>query len=297
MSRRTEVQVGITVLVALVTLLWGVTYLKDLTLQRKVTVWKVKFPQTGGLGASDEVQVNGIRKGLVSKIELAGDGVYVDLGLDSDVLLTRDCKVSIRNVGLMGEKVIFVEMHPTGVAYTSRDTIQGIFELGMGEVMGQMGGTTESLDRVVRQLERISTRLEESGDVEATITNFRATSEELRDAMKENRALVHSTMENANAVSQTARELTEGRQAQIERTLDTMERSVANIERLTARLDSLRAETQALVGKVDHGDGSLSKLINDRQLYDDVRASVNSLNLLIEDIKKHPRKYINLSIF
>ena len=85
--------------------------------------------------------------------------------------------------------------------------------------------------------------------------------------------------------------------AQIERTLDTMERSVANIERLTARLDSLRAETQALVAKVDHGDGSLGKLINDRQLYDDVRASVTSLNLLIEDIKKPPRKYINLSIF
>ncbi|MBK7368079.1 MAG: MCE family protein [Candidatus Eisenbacteria bacterium] len=92
MSRRTEVQVGITVLVALVTLLWGVTYLKDLTLQRKVTVWKVRFPQTGGLGPSDEVQVNGIRKGLVTKIELAGDAVFVDLGLDSDVKLTSDSK-------------------------------------------------------------------------------------------------------------------------------------------------------------------------------------------------------------
>ncbi|MBI5169682.1 MAG: MCE family protein [Candidatus Eisenbacteria bacterium] len=297
MSRRTEVQVGITVLVALVTLLWGVTYLKDLTLQRKVTVWKVKFPQTGGLGQSDEVQVNGIRKGLVSKIELAGDGVYVDLGLDSDVKLTSDSKVSIRNVGLMGEKVIFVELHTTGRAYTARDTIPGIFELGMGEVMGQMGGTTESLDRVTRQLARIAARLEESGDVEATVANFRATSEELRAAVEENRKLVHEIVANANSVSATARDLTTERKAQLERTLDSAERSAQNLERLSARLDSLRGDVQVVVAKVDHGDGTLAQLINDRQLYDDVRASVGSLNALIEDIKKNPRKYINLSIF
>lgn len=297
MSRRTEVQVGITVLVALVTLLWGVTYLKDLTLQRKVTVWKVRFPQTGGLGQSDEVQVNGIRKGLVSKIELAGDAVYVDLGLDSDVKLTTESKVSIRNVGLMGEKVIFVELHTGGRAYTTRDTIPGVFELGMGEVMGQMGGTTESLDRVTRQLARIADKLEQTGDVEATVANFRATSEELRAAVEENRKLVHAIVTNANAVSETARELTTERKAQLERTLDSAERSAQNLERLSARLDSLRGEVQSVVGKVDHGDGTLAQLINDRQLYDDVRTSVNSLNALIEDIKKHPRKYINLSIF
>lgn len=297
MSRRTEVQVGITVLVALVTLLWGVTYLKDLTLQRKVTVWKVKFPQTGGLGQSDEVQVNGIRKGLVSKIQLAADGVYVDLGLDSDVKLTTDSKVSIRNVGLMGEKVIFVELHPTGRAYTTRDTIDGIFELGMGEVMAQAGGSMEALDRVAKQLARLSDKLEERGDVEATIANFRVTSEELRAAMEENRKLVHQIVGDAAAVSSTARELTTERQAQIERTLDSAERSAQNLERLSARLDSLRGEVQTVVGKVDHGDGTLAQLINDRKLYDDVRASVNSLNALIEDIKKNPRKYINLSIF
>lgn len=297
MSRRTEVQVGITVLVALVTLLFGVTYLKDLTLQRKVTVWKVKFPQTGGLGASDEVQVNGIRKGLVSKIDLKGDAVYVDLGLDSDVQLTTDSKVSIRNVGLMGEKVIFVELHASGRPYTARDTIPGIFELGMGEVMGQMGGTTESLDRVAKQLARLSERLEQSGDVEVTIANFRATSQELRGAVEENRALLHTMMTHANQAAESAQELTVGRQAQIERTLDTIERSVNNVERLSVRLDSLRAEVQSVAAKADHGDGTLAQLINDRKLYDDVRGSVNSLNTLIEDIKAHPRKYFNLSIF
>ena len=297
MSRRTEVQVGITVLAALVTLLWGVTYLKDLTLQRKVTVWKVKFPQTGGLGPSDEVQVNGIRKGLVNKIDLRGDAVYVDLGLDSDVRLTSDSKVSIRNVGMMGEKVIFVELHTTGRPYTAQDTIPGIFESGMGEVMAQAGGSMDALDRVAKQLARLSDKLEERGDVEATISNFRATSEELRAAVEENRKLVHQIVGDAAAVSSTARELTTERQAQIERTLDSAERSAQNLERLSARLDSLRGEVQSVVGKVDHGDGTLARLINDHALYDDVRTSVNSLNALIEDIKKNPRKYINLSIF
>ena len=38
MSRRTEVQVGVTVLVALAVLLWGVTYLKELSLANRLQV-------------------------------------------------------------------------------------------------------------------------------------------------------------------------------------------------------------------------------------------------------------------
>ncbi|MBK7368078.1 MAG: hypothetical protein IPJ04_09275 [Candidatus Eisenbacteria bacterium] len=167
----------------------------------------------------------------------------------------------------------------------------------MGEVMGQMGGTTESLDSVAKQLARISNKLEENGDVEATIANFRATSQELRAAVEENRKLVRAVLENANAASETARELTTERKAQLERTLDSAERSAQNLERLSARLDSLRARCRPWWAKVDHGDGTLAQLINDKKLYDDVRTSVNSLNALIEDIKKNPRKYINLSIF
>ncbi|MEY4373998.1 MAG: hypothetical protein RL760_164, partial [Candidatus Eisenbacteria bacterium] len=65
MSRRTEIQVGITVLAALGITLWGVTWLKEMSLSRKVRQWHVTFPQTGGLATSDEVQVNGLRKGNV----------------------------------------------------------------------------------------------------------------------------------------------------------------------------------------------------------------------------------------
>ena len=128
MSRRTEIQVGATIIVALVALVGGVTYLKEITLGKKVNTWHVSFPQTGGLGESDEVQVNGIRKGSVGGVRLIGDHVIVDLELSSDIQITRDSKVAIRNIGLMGEKVIFVDLHLSGTPYTDRDTIPGILD-------------------------------------------------------------------------------------------------------------------------------------------------------------------------
>ncbi len=297
MSRRTEIQVGATIIVALVTLMAGVTYLKEFTLGKKLVTWHVSFPQTGGLGEGDEVQVNGIRKGTVGRVALMADRVTVDLALSSDVTITKASTVAIRNVGLMGEKVIFVDLKLTGPSYTDRDTIVGVFEMGMGEVMSSMGPTLTAMEKVTRNLEKLSTRLDQNGDVDQTLANFRETSEELRDALKDNRALLHETLSNVNAVSKTAKELTVDREAQLKRTLDNFERASANLERLSARMDSLRASLQSVTDKVDRGEGSLGALINDKSLYTDVNESVKSMKVLIEDIKKNPRKYINLSIF
>ena len=64
-----------------------------------------------------------------------------------------------------------------------------------------------------------------------------------------------------------------------------------------ARLDSLRGVLQNVTSKVDRGDGTLGKLVNDPRLYDDAKESVAALKTLIEDIRKNPKKYINLRVF
>jgi ABC-type transporter Mla subunit MlaD len=103
-SRTREIQVGATVLVALGITLWGVTWLKQVSLARRVRLWHVTFPQTGGLSTSDEVQVNGLRKGSVQNVALVQDHVAVDLALASDITLTTNCLVAVRNVGLDGRE-------------------------------------------------------------------------------------------------------------------------------------------------------------------------------------------------
>jgi len=292
-----EIQVGLTVLVALAVTLWGVTWLKEFSLARKVRVWYVTFPQTGGLSSSDEVQVNGLRKGSVGRVALVEDHVVVDVALASDIVLTSDCKVAVRNVGLMGEKVIAVDLRASGTPYTARDTIPGIYELGVPEVMAQMGGTVEAITSLATQLKQLADVLERSGSLDKTLSNFHETSEQLRKAVAENRAMLDETLRNLNAASRTAKSLTTDREAQLARTLDSFERSAAGMERLTARLDSLRGSLQSVSGKIDRGDGSLGRLVNDPKLYDDARESVSQLKALIADIKKNPKKYVHLSIF
>jgi phospholipid/cholesterol/gamma-HCH transport system substrate-binding protein len=296
-SRKTEIQVGLTVLVAVGILLWGVTWLKELQLNRGVRVWHVRFSQTGGLGASDEVQVNGMRKGSVQSIQLRGDHVAVDLALTNEVTLTEDCRVAIRNVGLMGEKVIAVDLKTSGRAYTDRDTIAGVFELGMGEVMASVGGSIDALNQLTTRLQGAADMLSPKGEFGQTLRNFRDTSKELAAEVKENRAALKATLENISASSKTVKSLTTDREQQLRTAMDHFSSAAERLDALSARLDSLRASVASVTGKVDRGDGTLGKLVNDDKLYTDVNSSVQSLKALIEDIKKNPKKYLTVRIF
>jgi phospholipid/cholesterol/gamma-HCH transport system substrate-binding protein len=296
-KRTTEIQVGVTVVAALAVLIWGVTWLREFKVGRKVRVWQVSFPQTGGLGPSDEVQVNGIRKGSVSTIDLAGDHVVVHLALERDIELTRDSRISIRNVGLMGEKVIAVDLSATGGAYTERDTVRGVFEPGMGEFMANAGPSFDAMNRVIVSLDRLASRLDREGELDRTIKNLRETSDELLQATRENRALLHETIRNARDASKSAKALTTDREPQIRQTIDALERGAKNFERLTVRMDSALAVAKQVGDKANRGDGTAALLLNDRKLYDDTRATLASLKELIEDMKKNPKKYVNLRIF
>jgi len=297
LSRRTEIQVGITVLVALGILLWGVTWLKEFSINRRIKVWHVMFAQTGGLGASDEVQVNGIRKGSVQGMRLVGDEVVVDLALASDVALTRDSRVAIRNVGLMGEKVIAVDLKTTGGDYAAADTIQGVYEKGVPEVMAELGGSLGAIATITDRLQSVADVLARNGDFAASLKNFRLTSEELRDAVHENRASLRVTIANFSAAARTAKGLTTDREAELRHALDQFSQAAENMNRLSTRLDSLRTSLQTVTSKVERGEGTLGRLVNDDKLYAEINTTVKSLKVLIEDIKAHPKKYLKIGLF
>ena len=297
MSRRTEIQVGLTVLVAVAILLWGVTWLKEFQLQQSVRTWKVWFPQTGGLSSSDEVQVNGLRKGEVRTVHLTGDGVIVELALASDITLTHDSQVAIRNLGVMGEKVISVDYRSTGTHWTERDTLPGIYDRGIPEVMGDVAKTIEAVTQLASKLTELVGTTDRKGDLSATMKNVRLTSEELRNTVSESRRALRGALGDFAASAKTARGLTTDRESQLGKGIADFSSAAGKLDRLSDRMDSLSVRMQSISGKVDRGDGTLGKLVNDRKLYTDFAATVDSLRILISDVKKNPKRYFKVSVF
>lgn len=297
MSRRTEVQVGITVVVAIVILVWGMAWLKEVSLHRSKQVWRVSFEQTGGLSAADEVLVNGIRKGQVRSMKLEGDRVIVELELSKDIVLTTDSGVAIRNVGLMGERVIAVDLRSTGEPLDPARPIEGTYEKGMGEVMGQLGGAIEAITGLSEELRAVAQVMGGGGRMARTIENFTETSNELRLLVADNRAALGEAIGNFAEASRTAKSLTSEREEQLERALDNFASAAQKMDDLSGRLDSLRSVIQTMSSRVERGEGTLGKLVNDDHLYDELNESVTSFKALIEDVKAHPKRYLKFSLF
>lgn len=297
MSRRNEIQVGATVLLSLVVLIWGLAWLKEFTLTQGKTVWTVQFTESGGLAQSDEVQVNGIRKGDVRSMELHGDKVIVKLALDPDIKITHDSRVAIRNVGLMGEKVISVELRMSGTPYRTTDIIPGYYEKDLGAMMGEMGETVTAVRGLAVQLEQIAGMMSPQGKLSATIDNFRRTSEELSLVVSENRAQVRETMRNFTAASGAVKRITVGKEEQFSSAVDHFSSSAEKLDRLAGRMDSLSTVIHSMASRVQSGDGTLGRLVNDEKLYAEVNESVKSMKALIEDVKRNPRKYFKFSVF
>jgi len=248
------------------------------------------------LAQSDQVQVNGIRKGQVKDMNLVGDHVLVRLELASDVVLTRTSVVAIRDLGLMGEKVIDVDLN-YGPPWSERDTIPGVYQQGLAEVMGQLGTSVNSVSEIAANLKQLTSSLAQGGALQTTLEDFSATSHELRGLVADNRVTLTRAMNNLADASQSARSVTVDKEQDVRRAIDHFAITAARMDSLSARLDSLRQSLQGVATKMNDGDGTLGKLVSDDRLYEQMHTSISELQALIADVKKNPKKYVKFSIF
>jgi phospholipid/cholesterol/gamma-HCH transport system substrate-binding protein len=297
MSRKTEIQVGATVLVALGLLLWGIAWLSSVARAQMQQVWHVSFPEGGGLQEGNDAHVNGVRKGSVRAVRLAGGRVIVDVALSKDVDITHDSQVSVRSFSMMGDRIIEVSYRPTGARWTTRDTIPGIYEKGLPDVMSDLGRATNGVAAIAVQLDSLAAGLAREGGLAKTADDWKKISHELQLAVTENRAALHTTMKNFADASTSARGLLVDGHDQMADAMDHFSRAAANLDRLSGRLDSLRATVQTAADKLNSGQGTAGKLMNDEKLYAEMDAAVRDMRLLIADIRANPRKYLKFSVF
>ncbi len=289
-TRRTEIQVGIAVILGAVILVVGVMWIGEVRWNRRWETYSVYFDQVGGLEVGDPVDVSGLELGKVGKITLENGRVRADLLIQQGVVLRKDCSVEIRSIGLMGEKYIHILPGKTGEVLKPGSAVEGKYRPGLTEVVAGTGEMMQDVKQLVAVLQNVFGSKEQSRGLGESLANL---DEMLREAVR----LLRETRDDIRATAENMRSASEGLNDIVGTRKDEIKMGIERFSRAASRLDSLTITLKEITDGIDRGEGSLGKLIKEKKLYEELDSALENLNLLIEDIREHPERYVTIEIF
>lgn len=288
-EHRAELQVGGLVLLALVALAAGLVWITGADLGGERYRFHVFAPNAAQVSTGSRVFLHGVDVGSVQAVRLGAYGVVLDLEVQGSVSLPTDSRAVIKPSGFLGSQM--VELVPGGAepTVTPGDTIAGGTSADLQSVATRLGDRAETvLDRTARILS------------DTTVASLRSGAGDLSASMAELRALLESERRTLAALIRNLERTSEHLSAA------TDSPSMARIDSLTARLGRTSEELDAsseslnsLLAKMDRGEGTLGRLVNDERLYEEataaaanLRAASEEISLLSRDLRQHPEKYL-----
>lgn len=294
MKRRDEVAVGVLITVAAAILILGALWLARGGLSTGYPLY-TRFAWGQNLKQGQPVLLAGVSVGYVSDVKLRRDG-YLDvmLRIDDDQQVPKGSTATVKPVGIFGDVAVAINP-PTPVPlanYAPGDTVPpGIPTPDIAQIMTRVDSIGMSVERLTHAMDEELVQTGALRDMRRTIANAAQLSGQLS---------VLATEQNRNLTTTLAayrRAATGLDSARLAATVSNLETTSGNTARLVANLDSSTVRLTSILTRLEHGEGTAGKLLSDTALYGDLRGLVHQTDSLLADVKKNPRKYINLSIF
>jgi phospholipid/cholesterol/gamma-HCH transport system substrate-binding protein len=294
MRRRDEVAVGVLLTVALAVVILGTLWLARGGLSRGYPLF-TRFTWGQNLKQGQPVTLAGIRVGYVGNVDLLPDG-YLDvrLQIDDDRRIPLGSIATVQPVGIFGDVQVALQpkLGPNPKSYAAGDTVPaGPPTPSIGDVLSRVDSIGQSVNAMTQALEAELVQAGGLRDLRRTIASTAQLTAQMQAiAAEQNRNLTAT-------LGAYRRAATSIDSVQIGRTLENLRLTTANAAELTADLDSTTMRINGLVSRLERGEGTAGKLLSDTLLYRDLRNLVARTDSLLADLKKNPKKYINLRVF
>lgn len=290
--------IGLFTLVVLSGGVVGYQFLKGRDIFNRSSYYYSYFNNIGGLYVSNRVVINGLSVGYVSDLRFANDGtgrILAQFRCPSTLRLQRTAHSQIVNAGLIGGSVVrLYDAWGEGPYLNSGDTIPGSSEIPYTEALStKLSPLISNVDTVVRSLKvvlQVAERTVTEQRVDETYQELYALLRSLRTTAAALPATVSNVNTAVNKFSSTADTMQYLMTTRLEELHPTLRSAML-------RTDSLLAVASHLAHDVQDGRGTIGKMAQDDSLYYDLRSSVRSLDSLLTDIQKHPKRYFKFSIF
>ncbi len=309
-----EVKVGILAIVAILVLVFGFNFLKGKTLFGKAPTLYAVFSNLGSLEKSNQVRINGLPIGTV--YDFAPTDKEVN-GIIVEIHLTREINIPLNSIAFidgspLGASFITIQKGDAAAYHEPGDTLATRLSNGLlGDIKTQLAPTitrvNETLDSLKLAIGSITSIFDPTtnGNLQTLIARLTLSSGHLQELMNSQSGALAQSLNNMNSVTGNLARNNEAINSTIRNVEVTtanlanarIQETVAALESTITELKGSAAGLRSSVDKINSPNGTLGALMNDRKLYDQMSRTILGMEILLDDVRLHPKRYVNISVF
>ncbi len=309
-----EVGVGILVVCTLAISYWGFSFLKGKNYLTNSRIFYAKYNQVNGLVDANYVMINGVKVGEVRNIsfmDIKGK-VLVEFAVRNNIKIPRNSLAQIYNSDVLGSKAIEIVLGDSSVMANSGDTLKSTIQPSITEEVSyqmlplkkkaeSLMGSFDSVLAVIQYVFNEKTRenLQRSFEsVKNAIRNIENTSYNLDTLVAAQRYRVTQILANVESITSNFKN-NNAKLTNVINNFSTLSDTLAKIKiaKTIEKADAVLANISDITNKINSGKGSMGLLINNDTLYDQLSKSSKEVNLLIQDMRLNPQRYVHFSVF
>lgn len=296
-----EIKTAILVIASILLFIWGYSFLKGRDLFTNYKTLYVEYNNVEDLSPSAPVTINGLTIGKVNKItinEVTGK-LLVELQLKTDFPISKSSQAALYSPSLIGGKQIKIipnlaDKEPVEDGQTLTSTV----ELGLTESLGgKIEPIQQKLDLMLANINTLvsglNNVLDKQGqenlkkslaELSQTMEQFHRASGSLNSILDTNKGQINGVVTNFNKMSSNFNKISDSlNKADLGKTVRNLNQTLAKVDNLMSNLNS--------------GKGTAGKLLSDDALYNNLSKTSKELELLLQDVRLYPTRYVNVSLF
>jgi phospholipid/cholesterol/gamma-HCH transport system substrate-binding protein len=300
-----SVKVAIFCILAIVILYFGSNFLKGFDTFSKKEFYYSVFDNSGGLHTGAVVYLKGYPIGKVTKVKLISyDPVQIlaEYLINEGIKISKDSRFDVMSKDMLGGIIVRLEFGTGTLMASPGDTLAcGIvpqFTEGLESVKDQIINILVSVDTIAGSLKDVLVRQNGAEKLAQSLANIESVTNSLDKILASNKDNFGKIVEEFAKFSETLAAVSPDLKrvvANFNQISDSLAKT--NVAEVIVNVNHTILQLEEVVKKANTGNGDIAKLLNDGVLYKNLGSTLQSLNELLDDIKKNPKRYINVTVF
>jgi phospholipid/cholesterol/gamma-HCH transport system substrate-binding protein len=295
-----EIKTAILVIASILLFIWGYSFLKGRDLFTNYKNLYVEYVNVEGLTVSSPVTINGLVVGKVNSIVINNETgkIKVEMQINSDFPIKKSSVAEIYAPSPIGGKQIAILPTKEGQDAVNGDFLISSSKLGLTDELAKQieplkDKITKLLDNANVMLENVNQVLDAKSkenlrnslaNLNETLAQFKGASKEVNEMLAQNKSKISGTMSNVEKASANFSKVSDSlAKANIGQTVKNLEKTLANVDKM--------------MGDMQAGKGTMGKLMKDDAMYNNFTKTSKELELLLQDLRLNPTRYVNVSLF